>query len=218
MRRRRPDAAATRRGPPTLDGDPCRDGVRAGGAGLGGLRPLRAARRRRRRAHRQGRDQTAGAARRASLRDRARPEDGCRRGRDAVVLPAPVEADHGATGALPPDYRALVERRLEFTAAAPYLHLIERPECKRRWQTEPWEKQESEALENWLLDRLEDRRLWFIGDGFPRLRTVAQLADEVRTDPDFVAELLPWVRQGHDEPDPTFGPRPADAYQGALDG
>ncbi|HLZ37460.1 MAG TPA: BREX-2 system adenine-specific DNA-methyltransferase PglX [Mycobacteriales bacterium] len=84
-----------------------------------------------------------------------------------------------------PDYRALVERRLVFTAADPYLHLIERPECKRRWQSEPWEKQESEALANWLLDRLENRRLWFTGDDFPRLRTVAQLADEVRTDPDF---------------------------------
>ena len=56
----------------------------------------------------------------------------------------------------PPNYRALVERRLEKIAEDPYLHLIERPECKRRWATKSWEEMEAEALRTWLLERLED--------------------------------------------------------------
>ena len=33
--------------------------------------------------------------------------------------------------------------------------LIERPEYKRRWNTEPWAHQRERALRAWLLDRLE---------------------------------------------------------------
>ena len=39
-----------------------------------------------------------------------------------------------------------------------------RPECKRRWQSEPWEKKERAALRNWLLERCEDRDLWYVTD------------------------------------------------------
>ena len=39
----------------------------------------------------------------------------------------------------------------------PFIRLLEKPEYKRRWATEPWEKQEERALRGWLLDRLEDR-------------------------------------------------------------
>jgi hypothetical protein len=85
----------------------------------------------------------------------------------------------------PPEYRALVQRRLDTIETDPYLHLIERPECKRRWATKPWAEQKTEALRTWLLDRLEGRPLWFGADGEPRLRTVSQLADELRTDADF---------------------------------
>ena len=42
--------------------------------------------------------------------------------------------------------------------------LIERPECKRRWQAEPWEVKEQAALTAWLLDRCEDRDLWFAAE------------------------------------------------------
>nr|WP_273377606.1 BREX-2 system adenine-specific DNA-methyltransferase PglX [Actinopolymorpha pittospori] len=83
------------------------------------------------------------------------------------------------------DYRALVERRLEKIADDPYLHLIERPECKRRWATKSWEEMEAEALRTWLQDRLEARGLWFRPE--PSLRTVAQLADELRADEEFVS-------------------------------
>ncbi len=83
----------------------------------------------------------------------------------------------------PAEYRALVERRLAKIASDPYLHLIERPECKRRWATPPWEDQEAQALQEWLLDRLESRSLWF-GPG-PAVRSVAQLADALRADGEF---------------------------------
>jgi hypothetical protein len=85
----------------------------------------------------------------------------------------------------PADYRALVERRLAATASDPYLHLIERPECKRRWASPPWEEMESDALRDWLLDRMEDRALWF--GPAPAMRSVADLANLLRTDGDFVA-------------------------------
>jgi hypothetical protein len=85
----------------------------------------------------------------------------------------------------PAEYRALVQRRLAKIESDPYLHLIERPEGKRRWAADTWEQMEREALRNWLCDRLEDRALWFRPD--PGLRSVAQLADALRTDADFVA-------------------------------
>ncbi len=55
----------------------------------------------------------------------------------------------------PDDYRALVERRLAFIEENKNLNLIERPEYKRRWNTEPWAKRQQAALEKWLLTRLE---------------------------------------------------------------
>jgi hypothetical protein len=85
----------------------------------------------------------------------------------------------------PSEYRALVERRLTKIESDPYLHLIERPECKRRWAGRPWDDLERDALRDSLCDRLEDRALWFRPD--PRLCSVAQLADALRTDADFVA-------------------------------
>jgi hypothetical protein len=85
----------------------------------------------------------------------------------------------------PADYRALVERRLAATASDPYLHLIERPECKRRWASPPWEEMESDALRGWLLDRMEDRTLWLTPT--PTMRSVIDIANVLRTDADFVA-------------------------------
>src|SRR5690606_2314881 len=84
----------------------------------------------------------------------------------------------------PQAYRDLVRRRIEMIENKPLLHLVERPECKRRWAAERYEKMQAEALCTWLLDRLEDERLWFDG-GSPRALSVAQLADLVRTDLDF---------------------------------
>jgi hypothetical protein len=52
-------------------------------------------------------------------------------------------------------YGKVVERRIELIATNPNIALIERPEYKRRWNTEPWESQLEGALREWLLDRLE---------------------------------------------------------------
>ncbi len=87
----------------------------------------------------------------------------------------------------PEDYRRLVERRIVLIESDRNIGLIERPEYKRRWNTEPWEVQEQRALRDWLLDRLETERYW------PTvvLVTTRRLADFAAQDADFmrVAEL-----------------------------
>jgi hypothetical protein len=87
----------------------------------------------------------------------------------------------------PEDYKRVVERRIELTEHDPYINLIERPEYKRRWNTEPWEELEKRALNNWLLDRLEDGRYW----QETSLQTTRTLANKTQMDADFlqVAEL-----------------------------
>jgi hypothetical protein len=108
----------------------------------------------------------------------------------------------------PDDYRALVERRLAFIEENKNINLIERPEYKRRWNTEPWAKRQQAALEKWLLTRLEtyfhdaDRmvsgedeaataaklahirplRARFVGGTEPRLVSVRQLAQTAQAD------------------------------------
>jgi hypothetical protein len=108
----------------------------------------------------------------------------------------------------PDDYRALVERRLAFIEENKNVNLIERPEYKRRWNTEPWAKRQQAALEKWLLTRLEtyfhdaDRmvsgedaavtaaklahirplRARFAGGSEPRLVSVRQLAQTAQAD------------------------------------
>jgi hypothetical protein len=92
----------------------------------------------------------------------------------------------------PAAYRDLVQRRLDLIASDPVIGLLERPEYKRRWAQEPWEKRQERALRDWLLDRLEDRRFWFDPQGRPLPRSVAQLADEVNRDADVVSVLALW--------------------------
>lgn len=91
----------------------------------------------------------------------------------------------------PEEYKRVVERRIEVIENRRDIALIERPEYKRRWATEPWEKKEKAALRNWLLDRCEDRRLWFEADENgveqPCVMTVNELADRLRQDEDFVS-------------------------------
>lgn len=82
----------------------------------------------------------------------------------------------------PPAYRALVERRLKAIEDNPNLALIERPECKRRWNDEPWASKVETALRGWLLDRLEAPGLW----NPPALMSTARLADRIREDPEFL--------------------------------
>ncbi|SFO66007.1 hypothetical protein SAMN04489713_108197 [Actinomadura madurae] len=92
----------------------------------------------------------------------------------------------------PEEYRRVIEKRIETIEKLPQsIGLIERPEYKRRWASESWEKQEKDALRNWLLDRSEDRGLWFSSDESgtdrPRMMTVGRLADRLQDDADFVS-------------------------------
>lgn len=87
----------------------------------------------------------------------------------------------------PEEYRQVVARRIELIEQDRNIGLIERPECKRRWQSEPWETKERDALTTWLLDRCEDRSLWYGPDDQPRPMTVNRLADRLRADADAVA-------------------------------
>ncbi|MEX5635550.1 BREX-2 system adenine-specific DNA-methyltransferase PglX [Parafrankia sp. FMc2] len=90
----------------------------------------------------------------------------------------------------PAEYRALVEKRIAVIETDRNIGLLERPEYKRRWATEGWDKLRDAALRDWLLDRLETRDLWFADvDGMvqPRLWTTGQLADELAADADFVS-------------------------------
>jgi hypothetical protein len=118
----------------------------------------------------------------------------------------------------PAAYRELVERRIRRIADDPNIRLIEQPEYKRRWNTEPWDEQQERALRQWLLNRLEgyffdsDRMLEitaddadkkasaesireirgsFIGGQRPALISTNQLAEVVQADAAFlkVAEV-----------------------------
>ena len=107
---------------------------------------------------------------------------------------------HGSTpiteipGHWPEWYQQVVQARIALIEKRRDIGLIERPECKRRWATQPWEKKETEALRTWLFDRCEKEDVWFaLRDGIrqPRTLTVNQLADAFRDDADMhsVAQL-----------------------------
>ncbi len=93
-----------------------------------------------------------------------------------------------------------MNRRIEVIEANANIALIEQPEYKRRWNTEPWESQVERALRSWLLDRLEsyfdfDGRMNDQGQPTAKfdieLTSVAKLADVARSDSQFmeVAEV-----------------------------
>lgn len=82
----------------------------------------------------------------------------------------------------PEPYRNMVEKRIKLIESDLNIRLIEQPEYKRRWNTEPWEDQQNRALRDWLLNRLEDARYW----PRPELTTCAHLADKVRSDAEFM--------------------------------
>src|SRR5699024_2827637 len=84
----------------------------------------------------------------------------------------------------PDAYKKVVAKRIELIESDKNINLLERPDHKRRWQSEPWEKKQQAALKSWLLDRCEDRRLWFTtddhGDERARPLSVRGLANRVR--------------------------------------
>ncbi|GAA3377572.1 BREX-2 system adenine-specific DNA-methyltransferase PglX [Streptomyces sannanensis] len=102
-------------------------------------------------------------------------------------------------------YRDIVQARIDLINRQPKgIGLIERPEHKRRWSTEPWEKKERAALRTWLLDRMENNDLWYeVRDGMrnPRPMTVNNLADRLSTDEDFTSVAALYARDHLGKPD-----------------
>lgn len=99
----------------------------------------------------------------------------------------------------PADYRDLVQRRIDAIEQVDAMRLLEAPEYKRRWATEPFAEQANKALRGWLLNRLEDRALWFTSQGQVRPRSIGQLADILGRDEEFVSVVDLW--QGHRDSD-----------------
>ncbi|HXL95675.1 MAG TPA: BREX-2 system adenine-specific DNA-methyltransferase PglX [Streptosporangiaceae bacterium] len=97
-------------------------------------------------------------------------------------------------GHWPSAYRDVTKRRIGAILTNPSLRLLEKPEYKRRWESESWAKQQDRALRDWLLARLEDERFWFDAQGRPSPRSIAQLADDVARDADTVSVLA--LREG----------------------
>ncbi|MCX4909566.1 BREX-2 system adenine-specific DNA-methyltransferase PglX [Streptomyces sp. NBC_00878] len=83
-------------------------------------------------------------------------------------------------------YKATVQKRIDAIESSRAIGMIERPEYKRRWATEGWDSLQDKALRSWLLDRIENRDLWF-QDGQPTLLTRHQLTAELSLDEDFVS-------------------------------
>ncbi|MFF6809234.1 BREX-2 system adenine-specific DNA-methyltransferase PglX [Streptomyces sp. NPDC012403] len=101
-------------------------------------------------------------------------------------------------------YRDIVQARVDIINSRKDIALIERPECKRRWAAEPWEKKERAALRKWLLDRCEKAELWYeVRDGLkrPRPMTVNYLADQLGTDEDFVSVAALYASDHLGKPD-----------------
>lgn len=86
----------------------------------------------------------------------------------------------------PDAYRRLVERRITLIETNKEIALVEKPEFKRRWNTEPWEEQEQRVLKNWLLDRLETPTYRKGAKEHPELTTTAQMADVASADAEFL--------------------------------
>ncbi|WP_257478500.1 BREX-2 system adenine-specific DNA-methyltransferase PglX [Acidipropionibacterium jensenii] len=97
----------------------------------------------------------------------------------------------------PDDYRKLVQRRIDLIESDRLINLLERPEYKRRWADDPWEDKVDKALRSWLLDRLENRGIWFTERGLPRTRSVAQLADVVGSDEELRSVIELWQGSKH---------------------
>ncbi|MER6409702.1 BREX-2 system adenine-specific DNA-methyltransferase PglX [Streptomyces humidus] len=101
-------------------------------------------------------------------------------------------------------YREIIQARIHLIKNREGIALIERPECKRRWSVDPWEKKERAALRNWLLDRCENQELWYeVREGLkrPRPMTVNYLADQLSTDEDFVSVAALYASDHLGKPD-----------------
>jgi hypothetical protein len=96
-------------------------------------------------------------------------------------------------------YRQVVENRIQAIEGKTAVGMVERPEFKRRWATEPWEAQEKDAIRDWLLDRCESRHLWYeygLHDELrPRPLTVGELSERLSREDDIVAMAARFSRR-----------------------
>ncbi|MGW3678416.1 BREX-2 system adenine-specific DNA-methyltransferase PglX [Streptomyces prasinus] len=83
-------------------------------------------------------------------------------------------------------YKAIVQKRIDVIESSRAIGMVERPEYKRRWATEGWDALQEKALRSWLLNRMENRELWF-QDGQPTILTRTQLTSALSLDEDFVS-------------------------------
>ncbi|MGW3563313.1 BREX-2 system adenine-specific DNA-methyltransferase PglX [Streptomyces sp. NPDC000941] len=83
-------------------------------------------------------------------------------------------------------YKAVVQKRIDAIETSRAIGMVERPEYKRRWATDGWDVLQKRALKSWLLDRMENRELWF-PDGQPTILTRDQLTSALSLDEDFVS-------------------------------
>ncbi|MEW2116885.1 BREX-2 system adenine-specific DNA-methyltransferase PglX [Streptomyces sp. NPDC005474] len=106
-----------------------------------------------------------------------------RRHKSTMISEIPADAEW------PEAYKDTVRRRLDAMKNSVVIGLIERPEYKRRWLTDGWDKLQEAALREWLLTRMERRELWyetdFRGVERPRTRSVRELVDDLAADSDF---------------------------------
>ncbi|KPC88163.1 DNA methylase [Streptomyces sp. NRRL WC-3753] len=87
----------------------------------------------------------------------------------------------------PAPYREVVQKRIDAIESNRAIGMVERPEYKRRWATEGWDALQEKALRSWLLDRMENRNLWFDENGQPTILTLARLTDALSRDDDFAS-------------------------------
>ncbi|WSB46717.1 BREX-2 system adenine-specific DNA-methyltransferase PglX [Streptomyces cellulosae] len=87
----------------------------------------------------------------------------------------------------PAPYREIVQKRIDAIESNRAIGMVERPEYKRRWATEGWDALQGKALRSWLLDRMENRDLWFDENGQPTILTLSRLTDALSRDEDFVS-------------------------------
>lgn len=83
-------------------------------------------------------------------------------------------------------YKTIVQKRIDVIESSRAIGMVERPEYKRRWATDGWDALQEKALRSWLLDRIENRELWF-QDGQPTILTRAELTSALSLDEDFVS-------------------------------
>lgn len=98
----------------------------------------------------------------------------------------------------PEEYKYLVQKRLDMIVSNRNIQLLEKPEFKRRWTRESWNSQQQAALQEAILDHLENPVLWQDAQG-PGVRTVSELANALRNDT-YMQELAS-AYSGNTEPE-----------------